>query len=606
MPYALLVAALLTAPAPTTLPARYMPLTDIKPGMKGTGKTVLKGTAIVEFNVEVIGVLRNMGPKQDMILVRCSGQGLEKTGVISGMSGSPIYLDGKLIGALAFAWQFTKSPIAGITPIEEMRAIGTGAGGGRAGTGASATARPPTAAGLHSLLPPITVDGKTYGRVRVLPKPPTRPAPDEAFPVLSPIVTPVMVSGASKETFKRLKPLLARAGCAPVQSGGLPAKAVEGMTARLEPGAVCAVSLVTGDLDLTAIGTVTDRVGDVIWAFGHPFYGDGEADMPLSTGAVLAVLPSQEFSFKFGTALKPVGSITADEVAGIRGVVGKVASTIPLDVHVRVKPRETDRYRYHLIRHPNYTPGLIRMMTYQSIFARSYLPKECHVRLDAALEFRGQKPVQMSNVYAGVDGAFTAIRRVTLVADTLINNDIKPVTLERGRVSVTVEKGLNQAFLESLRLDTPKVKPGETIEARVVLRPFRGEREIATIRLTVPPETPEATYTLVVCNASSAGRIDLRARPHRVEPRTLEDLFSLVREDLDTRHLYARLRLPEGGVAVEGRELPRLPAFALQVFSGTRWSGAVTPIRRVLAGHAPTRWVLHGSLQEEVQVTKKP
>jgi hypothetical protein len=131
MPTALLVATVLAAaPTPTTLPDRYMALKDVKPGMKGTGKTVLKGTEIVEFQVEVLGVLHNIGPQQDLILVRCAGQGLEETGIIMGMSGSPIYLDGKLIGALAYAWEFSKVPIAGVTPIEEMLAIGSGAEAG--------------------------------------------------------------------------------------------------------------------------------------------------------------------------------------------------------------------------------------------------------------------------------------------------------------------------------------------------------------------------------------------------------------------------------------------------------------------------------------------
>ena len=609
MPYAFLVAAaLLAAPAtsvPASLPGRYMPVSAIQPGMKGIGKSVFKGTAVVDFQVEVLGVLKNIGPKRDLILVRCSGQDLETSGVIAGMSGSPIYIDGKLIGALAYSWRYAKAPIAGITPIEEMLEIGQGE---PAATRPAAGTRPAAAApgSVHRLLPAIEVDGRTYGRVRVVERAPAGGAADEDVPALAPIATPVTVSGAKPETFAQIKTLLARSGCLAVQAGGLKAAPLKDLEAALEPGAVCAVSLVTGDIDMTAFGTITDRVGDTVWAFGHPFNGDGAVEMPLWTGAILAIMPSQLNSFKFGVALKPVGRLTRDEFPGIRGEVGPLARTVPLTVRTHVKPRKPVDYRFALVRHPDYTPSFLRMVLAECFVAQSSLPPECTVTYEATLEFAGRPPIRLGNVFDGSSGAAAAIQRVALTAMELLQNDIQKVELDRASVTFEVEPTRTSAAIESLRIDTPKVKPGGEVVAQVVLLPYRGEREIVTVRLAVPKETPEGTYSVTFCDARSALRIDLQARPHRLEPRTLDDLFAVVAEQLDNRKVYARLTLPDAGVAVEGRELPRLPGSALRIFGGSQWSGAITPVRRVIGAETATKYVVEDSAQGQVEVTLKP
>jgi len=613
MSYGLLVAAALAALPTAPLPDRYMPVNDIKPGMTGVGKTVLKGTEIVEFKVTVLGVLRNVWAKQDMILIRCAGQNLEKTGIIAGMSGSPIYIDGKMIGALAYGWSFAKEPLAGVTPIAEMLRVGEHTvkpkpaekadGDGKKKDG-DRPERP--ASRVHRLWPPVKVDGRTYGRIRIATTPPTRPEADPAFPTLSPIPTPVMIAGAGKDTAKRLRPMLARAGCLPIQAGGAKPKVPADLEARLEPGAVCAVSLVTGDVDYTAVGTVTERVGNTIWAFGHPFYGDGETEMPLATGAVLAVMSGQSSSFKFGVALKQVGAIRRDESACIRGEIGAVPQTVACTARVHVKPEPPVTYRFNVLRQREYTPTLLRWVLYDAVFARSALPTECTVTFDASLNFPGRKPLKLGNIYAGSYGAMAMIGGVSNAAGELLFNDIEPVTLKSVETSITVEPGFRQAFIESMRMDTPKVKPGGEVKARVVLVPYRAEREIVPVSLTLPKEMPEGAYTLVVCDADSARSIDRAARPHRLEPRTLDDLFAVLRERHDNRRLYCRLQLKDQGVAVSGRELPRLPAFAMQVFGASRWSGAVTPLRRVVGASVPGSWILNGRLAETFQVTLKP
>jgi hypothetical protein len=607
MPCAALLAAVLAAgpttsapaSAPAMLPDRYMALSEVRPGMKGLGKSVFKGTEIAEFEVEVIGVLRRVGPQQDVILVRCAGQGLEESGVIMGMSGSPIYIDGKLVGALAYAWRFSKAPLAGITPIEAMLRIG---------------AAPPASVPSRKMgsdpifhLPPITVDGRTYGRIRLLDRPPEKPLDDEAdLPTLSPIVTPVTVKGVGPQTLAQLRPILAQAGCLAVPTGGAAPGSLPGLEPALEPGAVCAVSLATGDIDLTAIGTVTDRVGDTVWAFGHPFNGDGAVELPLSTGAILAVLPSVQNSVKFGVPLKAVGRISHDEVSGLRGTLGASAATIPLHVRTHRPPRPPADYRIALLRHPALTPSVLRLLLAETLTAPAALPQECTVAYEATLDFAGQPPLRLANVFAGPLGAGQTVTRVALVAQELLTNDIQKLDLRSVDVAATVEEGMKSAAIESVRLDTPRLKPGQDAVVQVVLRPYRGEREVVTLRLPIPRETPEGPYTIAIADARSALRTDLTARPHRLEPRTVEDLIAVLSEERDNRKVYARLTLPEGGVAVDGRELPRLPDSAVRLLGAAQWTGSVTPLRRLIAADIQTPYVIEDGASVQVEVTHRP
>jgi len=283
------------------------PLRDIRAGQKGIGRTVFSGNKIEEFQVEVLGVLENIGPKQNVILARLSGGPLEKTGVMQGMSGSPVYIDGRLVGAVALAFNFAKEPIAGIRPIEEMLAVaeplGTAGGSQRAAVVQHEIPLAPAKTGV------------------------------EAGSLIE-IATPVSFSGFTAETLEHFAPDLKKLGLSPrqgVSSGGaLPNKM--GNPAQLRPGDMISVNLLSGDYAIGAEGTVTQVDGKHVYAFGHRFMSAGETELPFARAEVLALLPNLEASFKISSPQEWMGTITQDRSTSIYGEVGRKADTIPLAV----------------------------------------------------------------------------------------------------------------------------------------------------------------------------------------------------------------------------------------------------------------------------------
>ena len=306
---AALTLALLAAGAASAA-TPFFPIEDIKPGMKGIGRTVFSGGLIEEFQVEILGVLENFGPGQSLILARLSGGPIERTGVMQGMSGSPVYIDGKLVGAVAMAFPFSKEPIAGIRPIAEMIPVGD-----------IPRAAPARIAGLGS------------GLLAGLPK---RMEAVFGASRLAEISTPVSFSGFTRETMERFAPQLRTLGLEPLQgvSGGGRTSSAMGNPAALKPGSMISVQLVTGDLSIGADGTVTHIDGEKVYAFGHRFMAVGTTDLPFARADVLALLPSVQSSFKISTARELMGVISQDRNTAVAGVLGRRAAMVPVSIRV--------------------------------------------------------------------------------------------------------------------------------------------------------------------------------------------------------------------------------------------------------------------------------
>ncbi len=294
----------------------YWQVDDVRAGMKGQGRTVIKGTKIETFDAEVLGVLRNTSPGRDLVLCRLSGLNLDRTGVIAGMSGSPICINGKLLGAVAYAWPYGKEPIAGVTPFVQMREFVAAYEKRELAEQAA-----PRRVGLKA---PLHVGGQSYDTVTVS-EDFTDPQPAAADGLwLVPLRTPVMASGMSPRSLSLLRGELGRFGMVPMQGGGagcnIPA---EERNIGIEAGGALSVALITGDFDLSGIGTVTHVEGKRVYGWGHPFMGMGVCDMPLMTGYVHTIYPRQSLSFKMGSPLRTVGTISADVSTCIAGWLGR-------------------------------------------------------------------------------------------------------------------------------------------------------------------------------------------------------------------------------------------------------------------------------------------
>ena len=558
----------------------FLSVDNIKPGMKGYGKTVFRGDTIERFDAEIISVVKNTMPKGDMILARLSGGPLKESGLIAGMSGSPVYIGDKLIGAVAYGWTFAKEPIAGITPIEEMVRVGQEAG-----------RNPQAASGAGGPSPRTPMFEDVF-----LPMPfstqPVWTAPGGARALR----IPVMVSGASPATLQRLAPSLEPFNLFPV-AGGAPAGAVVGK-AVFEAGSPLGVQLVRGDVDMVAVGTLTYRDGNKVLAFGHPMLQSGDTDMPMVAAYIHTVIPSQDQSFKLGGSTAVMGRVVEDRRAGVSGEVGQFAKMIPC--HVTVKNLATGQehaYRYEMISQRLLTAPLLHSVAVESVGATEGLTGDSMVAVNAEVRIAGQaKPVTMENLYFESGEIGTGFMEVAQRVSLLMNNPFEAVRLEGFEIRADVRPGRHTATIDSITAEKRSVKAGETVHLKVNLRPYESS-EIVSVPLDVeaPESLPEGHAFMVTASDSVTGRLlDRMANPALFRPENLAQLLALIERREDNRDIVLRVTMPSLGVSLHGETLPNLPPSLMNIIAYGNQSSATPVVNEVVRRHQ-TEWVLSGS-----------
>jgi hypothetical protein len=574
-------------------PESYWQVDDVRAGMKGTGRTVMKGVKVEEFRAEVLGVLKNTSPGRDMVLCRLSGLDLEKTGVIAGMSGSPVYLDGKLLGAVAYAWPYGKEPIAGVTPFCQMHGF------------VEAFERrdraeedKPTTVGLRE---PLNLDGKKYESVTVSESfdAPEPAAADGLW--MTPLRTPLAASGFTPHSLKLLKDRCAGFGLTPVQGGGASATvAEEAKDAALEPGGPLAVAMITGDFDLSGIGTVTHIEGDRVYGWGHPFMGLGGCEFPLMTGYIHTVYPRQTVSFKMGSPLKTVGVINADVSTCIAGWLGRKPDMLPVRMSVKLGDGgEAHTFNVRTVRQKALLPTLVYTALTNSVDMEGELPEEMTAEFSARVELEGREPVVIRDVFSGVSGGRAPqalYGQVASVVSLLVNNPYQPVRITRVECDTKVRPGRTSADVEAMELDSDVYEPGAVVKAAVYVRPFKGRPRRLDATLKLPDDMPEGNYTVTAADELNCVRQTLRDDPTLSSPQDVEQTLAALRLLAEARRTVLTLRVPVGatGVALDGKALPNLPGSAVQILGGGKRSGA-QPVAAAVAARRPTDWVVQGS-----------
>lgn len=540
----------------TTLPGlEFMPVDDVRPGMKGIGKTVFEGTKIEDFSVEIIGVMKKVNPHSDVILARVSGGPLEKTGVISGMSGSPVYIDGKLVGALAYSYgPFAKEPIAGITPIHEM---------------------------LQVLEKKNTEPSRDF-----------IPAKTSAAGALQHLPLPVVTTAAAAGYASRFPELFANPALVLVAGGG---KAPDTGFA-LEPGAAVGVQLVTGDLDWTAIGTLTYKQGDRILAFGHPLFSGGSVDLPLCSGFINAVLASQSASYKMASPMATIGRVVQDRRTGIAAVIGGQSTLIPLNVSV-TSSGTTRRYRYQVIDHKQLTPNLVGMCAYSSLMATERSLGSATVECDYRLTITDRSPYARKNLFAGDDAPGEAAAAVAGDLAQIMNNRLTDIEIDSAAITLTLSETSRTAVIERAFLDRDVVRPGDTLPLRIFLKPFGFPTEQKTVALALPPGLPAGELTVFVSFADSAVLFERRAAPGKYAPATAGQLIDLLGRRPANNDIVVSVFADIAGATAAGRELPGLPPSAISVIKRSNAEGAFQLTNRslVLRTTIPTGYVVRGT-----------
>jgi hypothetical protein len=506
------------------------------------------------MDVEVLGVLRDMnGPKSDLILIRLHGTKVEYTGVVAGMSGSPVYLEGKLAGALSYRiGEFSKEPIAGVTPIGEMLEINAL---DRTAEAATATAKGTT--GLSN---------KTSGPG----EPSPLAAPDYAS-LMKPIAAPLVFSGFTEDTVHRFASKFASAGVVPVMGAGSVSTDVKQPEA-IKPGSSVSAILVRGDMGIAATCTVTYVDPQRLLACGHPLLQYGMVDMPMSKADVLATLPSPANAFKIVNATEPIGSFVQDRHTGIMGLFGKDPQMIPVTLKVHGGPSDKT-FHYEVLNNARLSPVAMMATVFNALRGMNEYGEETTYRMNGDIQVNGYPKVTLQNMYAPIDGSAPAAMLAALsVGDRfsrIFDNPYEQPTVKGVQLDFDLVKERRWARLENVRTDVTEARPGDDITVEAILRPYRGEGIVKQIKMHVPTSVSRGPLHILVSDGSTLDQFR-RGGPALARKLDLASTIAMLNKEHSNNSLYVSLLEADPEAMVADKVMPTLPLSVMNVMEGMR------------------------------------
>src|SRR5262245_11892398 len=552
----------------------FMSINDIRPGMKGYGKTVFQGTKIEQFDVEVLGVLKNIAPKQDMILARLSGGPLEHTGVIAGMSGSPVFVDGRVIGAVAFAFPFAKDPIAGIQPIQQMLDLLDLRPGAKPSI-ARASGTLPTESPVTFVMDQFQklAEGRPLHELLLPQSMVANSTPPVSAQSLMKIQTPLFISGASNAALQQFGPIFNAFGFMPVQGGGGGSAASLGpASTTLEPGSSVNVELIRGDLSWSANGTVTWVDGNKVYAFGHPNLAAGPTDVPMSAGYVISLLPNVQNSFKMAVPLAVVGAFRQDRSTGIGGLIGERSKIIPVNLKLTTGINTTNQYSCEVSRDRVLTPALMNFVVLNSITASERSLGELTLSVNGQIHLKDHDTINIGNVFsADNNGALMASNAAVSPVQYLMTSGYDGVVIQKVDLEIKSIDRKTTAALDSISVDKSEVKPGDTVTMTAFLREANGATVVERYPLQIPTGLPAGAVQLLVGDGSTVTSGELRRGPSSV-PSGLQQAINELNKLRKNDRLYVKILNSDPGVMIGGEELPSVPPSLAAVLNTDRSS----------------------------------
>jgi len=574
------------ASPPQATNVQTMAVSELRPGMRGVAYTVFEGVKPETMEVEILGVLRNAnGPKSDLILVRLRGQKAEYSGVVAGMSGSPVYIDGKLIGALSYRiGEFSKEPIGGVTPIAQMLEISEldgsipseGLRGAPARADVSRTASPGNSGDLQN-----------YAQV------------------LRPIETPLVFNGFSPQSLQPFASQFSSLGITPVMGAG--STSDEKQPEPIEPGSAVSAVLVRGDMDISATCTVTYSDADRLLACGHPILQFGAVDIPMNKARVVATLASPLNPFKIVNTTEFVGSFVQDRHTGILGRFGKQPAMIPvkLNVHGGTQPK---RFQFEVMNNAKLTPLLVMASVFNSLQGVNEYGEETTFRVNGKIGVAGYPDVAVQNMFPPSDGGAPAALIAALSLgerfSRVFDNPASTPEIKGVELDFELVRDRRAARLETARTDVTEARPGDDIVIEAVLRPYRGERIVRQLPVKVPTSTPKGTLRILVSDGETLDRMR-RLSSSFSRRLDLGSTIALLNKEHANHRLYVSMLENNPQAMVEDKVMPTLPLSVMNVMEGMRGTQDMQVMSESAVSEAstPLDYVVTGS--QVISITVK-
>ena len=564
---------------PAVIVPAIMPLDQIHEGMKGTALTVFQGVKPESMDVEVLGVMRNVnGPKGDIILVRLHGTKPEYTGVVAGMSGSPVYFDGKLAGALAFRiGEFSKEPIAGVTPIEEMleiNALDHSSARSSARGSARDRAQSPASASLRASSPDTTSPNQG-GATQTASPGEAAALPTQSYSnYLTPIETPLVFNGFSDETLQRYASQFAAAGIVPVM--GIGSASDRKQPEPIEAGSAVSAVLVRGDMDIAATCTVTYVDPERLLACGHPLLQFGEVDLPMTKATVLATLPSPLNAFKIVNTTETVGAFVQDRQNGIMGVPGRESKMIPVTVamhSVGERGTATKEFHYEILNNARLSPLAMMATVFNALHGTNQYGEDITYRMNGVLSVKGYPEVTLRNMFApqdnGQPAAALAAASIGERFGRIYSNPFDAPDVQGVRLDFDLVRERRSARLEAARTDMTEARPGDQIMVETVIRPYRGERLVRQIPIRIPTSTARGTLRILVSDGDTLDRMH-RGTPMMNRGLGLAPTIALLNKERANDRVYVSLIGSDPEAMVADKVMPTLPLSVMNVMENMR------------------------------------
>lgn len=565
-------------------PARYISIDEVRPGMDAWCLTVLEGTEVKKFPLKVLSIVRNADPGRDYILVVGTDETFKRVGSVQGCSGSPVYIDGRLAGALAAGWSEAVDPLYLVRPIRDMLEIEAAAG---------PVGPAPFTMDVSDLFDPQSSQKRYLEYLK-------RTFSDHRSTI------PLSVS-LPESALDSVRPAWQAMGFHPVSGSGEGGAAQsEAELMRIVPGGVLAVPLCFGDISLAGIGTATEVVGEKVFGFGHDMLGYGAVELPLSAGRVHTTIASRSISFKFASTGPVLGTLTLDRAAGVLGQIGKEPPLIPL--HIRVEREDVPESRdFHcqLAVNPLLTPLIVRVALQGAAAVYGGFGPEHSVDYEATVQLAGYDPIRFSNVSTDREVADASSEAGSLVA-LLMNNPYQPVQIEQMDMTFRIRPRTLQAEIWSVNLSDTTLKPGDWLTAEVVLQAYRQERTVQSIRLQIPPNLKPGRYVLQILSFGDYLAFQRKAAPHRFAAEDVPSMLTAARRILQTprNRLVAVLQLGQGGIALRHRGLPDLPPSRAILLQDDRRMIPAAVIQDWVQSETMTDLIPSGNIT--VQITVEP